>query len=69
MQSRHPQDYEKYGADIADILNCPDYVGKNPKDDSIEYVKEYQVDGEFVKVAVLHFTWWNVFCTFFIYPK
>lgn len=52
MQSKHPRDYEKYGADITDILKCPDYVGKNPKDDSIEYVKEYQVDGEFVKVAV-----------------
>ena len=52
MQSKHPRDYEKYGADITDILKCPDYVGKNPKDDSIEYVKEFLTNGEYVKVAV-----------------
>lgn len=39
--SKHPQDYEKYGDKISDILNAPDYVRKNPKDNSIEYVKEF----------------------------
>lgn len=52
MKNRHPQDFQKYGASITDILAHPDYVAKNPKDDSIEYVKEYQVEGEYVKVAV-----------------
>ncbi|MBE6951710.1 MAG: transposase [Ruminococcaceae bacterium] len=52
MQSRHPADYNKYGAYIPMILKNPDYVGKNPKDDFIEYVKEFQIDGEYVKVAV-----------------
>lgn len=52
MKSRHPDDFEKYGADIELILNEPDYVGQNPKDASVEYVKEYCIDGEFVKVAV-----------------
>ena len=52
MQSSHPADYAKYGAKITDILSSPDYARVNPKDGSIEYVKEYQVDGEFVKVAV-----------------
>lgn len=34
------------------ILAYPDYVGQNPKDGSIEYVKEFLRDGEYVKVAV-----------------
>lgn len=52
MKSSHPQDFQKYGASINDILAYPDYVARNPKDNSIEYVKEYQVEGEYVKVAV-----------------
>lgn len=52
MQQRHPDDYAKYGADLPSILAKPDYVGLNPKDGSIEYVKDYVVNGEYVKVAV-----------------
>ena len=52
MLSRHPQDYAKYGQYIPQILAAPDYVGENPKDGSIEYVKDFQINGEFVKVAV-----------------
>ena len=52
MLSRHPGDFQKYGHYIAQILSSPDYVGQNPKDGSIEYVKEFQIDNEFVKVAV-----------------
>lgn len=52
MISSHPNDYQKYGNKISDILNCPDYIGMNPKDNSIEYVKEYKIDNEYVKVAV-----------------
>lgn len=52
MQNSHPADYAKYGKNIPDILGSPDYVRINPKDGSIEYVKEYKIDGEFVKVAV-----------------
>ncbi len=52
MQNSHPADYAKYGANISDILSSPDYVRVNQKDNSIEYVKEYKVDGDFVKVAV-----------------
>ncbi len=52
MQNSHPADYAKYGASIPDILSSPDYVGINPTDNSIEYVKEYKIDNEFVKVAV-----------------
>lgn len=52
MKSSHPDDYLKYGAKIPEILSSPDYARVNPKDGSIEYVKEYRIDGEFVKVAV-----------------
>ncbi len=52
MIRRHRTDYEKYGQHIPLILAQPDYVGKSADDGSIEYVKEFQVDGNFVKVAV-----------------
>lgn len=52
MQERHPADFEKYHEHIADIINTPHYVGSNPSNDSIEFVREFQIDGEFVKVAV-----------------
>lgn len=52
MLSRHPADFAQYGAYIREILASPDYVGENPKDHSIEYVKEFQIGHEFVKVAV-----------------
>ena len=52
MVSKHPGDYKKYGNKIGEIVSEPDYVGKNPKDESIEYVKEFVIDGEYVKVAV-----------------
>lgn len=52
MKSRHLNDYLKYGADISIIINEADYVGINANDNSIEYVKEYKIDDEYVKVAV-----------------
>lgn len=41
MLAKHPEDYNKYNRYINDILNHPDYIRKNPKDDSIEYVKDF----------------------------
>lgn len=52
MKSKHPADYEKFGQYIPQILAAPDYVGENPADGSIEYVKEFVIEGAFVKVAV-----------------
>lgn len=52
MKSSHPEDYQKYSSHIINILASPDYVGINKKDNSIEYVKEFKVDNNFVKVAV-----------------
>lgn len=52
MKESHPEDFERYGNDIPDIIANPDYIGKNAKDSSIEFAKEYFIDGDFVKVAV-----------------
>lgn len=52
MKNKHNCDYSKYRDHISEILNSPDYVGLNQKDNSIEYVKEFIENGEYVKVAV-----------------
>lgn len=52
MKNKHPAEFEKYFDKISEIIDKPDYVGKNLKDNSLEYVKEYKIDDEFVKVAV-----------------
>lgn len=52
MTARHPEDFALYGEYIPDILSEPDYVAQNKKDDSIEYVREVEIDQVFVKVAV-----------------
>lgn len=52
MKSSHPEDYDKYGKHIESIIYSPDYVAINKKDNSIEYVKEFIINEEYVKVAV-----------------
>lgn len=52
MKRQHPEDYEKYGQDISEIVENPTYVAQNPNQGSIEYIKEYKIDNEFVLVAV-----------------
>lgn len=49
IQTRHPNDYINHGDKMAEILNNPDYVSVNPRDDSIRYIKKYD---ENVLVAV-----------------
>ena len=52
IKNRHPYEYDKYFPNITDIINSPDYVGLSPKDASILFVKLYDFDGEYVRVAV-----------------
>lgn len=52
MKRQHPNDYDKYGKDIQDIINYPTYIAKNPNQGSVEYIKEYKVDDSFVLIAV-----------------
>ncbi len=42
MKSEHPEDFEKYGDKIEDIIRNPDFIAKHPKKDSIEYIKIYK---------------------------
>lgn len=51
IKNRHPYEFEKYFQNIEDIISSPDYVGLNPKDNSILYVKLYEIEGEFIRVA------------------
>lgn len=52
MKNKHPKDYLKYGSYISDIIKTPDYVGINKKDNSIEYIKSFYINNEYVKVAI-----------------
>lgn len=52
MQARHPADFARYAAFLPEIIASPDYIGQNPKDQSIEFVKEFVSYEEYVKVAV-----------------
>ena len=52
IKERHFDDFKKYGADIEEIINNPTYLARNKKKKSIEYIKKYKVNNEFVLVAV-----------------
>lgn len=52
IKNHHPCEYDKYYKDIRNIINLPDYVGLNPKDGSILFVKLYRTDKEYIRVAV-----------------
>lgn len=52
MKNAHPDDYLKYEDYLPMIIESPDYVGINRKDNSIEFVKEFYINDDYVKVAV-----------------
>ncbi len=52
MKTKHPHDFAKYGAYIGFIVAKPDYAGLNTTDGSIELVKEFLIEGDYVKVAI-----------------
>lgn len=52
IKNRHPYEYEKYLSEIGVIIEKPDYVGLNPKDHSILFVKMYRLENEYIRVAV-----------------
>lgn len=51
IKNRHPYEYEQYLPDIGTIIENPDYVGLSPKDSSILFVKLYEIQGEYIRVA------------------
>jgi len=52
IKNRHPYEYDVYYKDIGTIINSPDYVGLNPKDGSILFVKLYRINRDYIRVAV-----------------
>ena len=53
MVDTHPHNFEDYGMDLENIIKHPDYVGLNPNDQSIEYMKLFKVQNKkYIKVAV-----------------
>lgn len=52
MKKEHPDDFEKYGIDIENIIKEPTYLARNEKKKSIEFIKKYKIDDDFVLVAV-----------------
>ena len=53
IKKKHYEDYSKYYSYISEIINSPDYFGKNPLDNSIELVKEFKVnETNYVKVVL-----------------
>lgn len=52
IKRQHIDDYIKYGNDIEEIIKNPTYVARNRNLKSIEYIKEYKNNNDFVLVAV-----------------
>lgn len=52
IKNTHPEDFKKYGNDIKNIIANPTYLARNEKKNSIEFIKEYKIDNDFVLVAV-----------------
>lgn len=52
IKKRHEYEYEKYYKFLPDIIAQPDYVGLNPKDNSIQLVKEFKISNDYVRVAI-----------------
>ncbi|MEG1009012.1 MAG: PBECR2 nuclease fold domain-containing protein, partial [Clostridia bacterium] len=52
IKNKHFKDYDKYGNQIENIIKYPTYIAKHPKDGSIEYIKKYILNNEYVFVAV-----------------
>ena len=49
MKNRHKREFDKYYSRLPRIISEPDYVGINPKDESIEFVKQF---GKHIKLAI-----------------
>ncbi|MHB1377736.1 MAG: PBECR3 domain-containing polyvalent protein [Candidatus Humimicrobiaceae bacterium] len=49
---KHPYDFAKYGNDLEKIINNPTYISQHPINKSIEYIKVYKQEQDYVLVAV-----------------
>ena len=54
MEKKHSHDYYYYHHLLPNIIENPDYVGIEPKNNSIEYIKEVSIDPNvIIKIAIL----------------
>ena len=52
IKFRHPYEYEQYFCDIENIIKFPDYIGQNPHDHSVLFVRLYEMRKEYIRIAV-----------------
>lgn len=53
MEKKHSHDYYYYYHLLPNIISNPDYVGIEPKNNSIEYIKEVSIDPNvIIKIAI-----------------
>ena len=53
MEREHPVEFERFFKCIPQIVSAPEFVGLNPKDGSIEYIKTFPTSaGQYLKLAV-----------------
>ena len=53
MEKKHSHDYYYYHHLLPNIISNPDYVGIEPKNNSIEYIKEVSIDPSvIIKIAI-----------------
>ena len=54
IRRKHPIAYEKYYDSISEIISCPDYIGRNLENNSMELIREFFSNEKkfYVKVAV-----------------
>jgi hypothetical protein len=52
IAEKHPDDFAKYGNDLEKIINNPTYISQHPINKSIEYIKVYKQEQDYVLVAV-----------------
>lgn len=53
MEKKHSHDYYYYHHLLPNIISNPDYVGIEPKNNSIEYIKEVSIDpSAIIKIAI-----------------
>ncbi len=52
IKRKHPIEFKKYGNKIKDIIKNPTYIARNEKKKSIEFIKKYRINNDYVIVVV-----------------
>lgn len=52
IKDKHPDDFKKYGSYIQKIIKEPTYLARNEKKKSIEFIKVFKENNDYVLVAI-----------------